>query len=881
MKKIFLLPLNLKEKTSFLIDKIEKINILNDFVYITSNFCKLHDFKLKFFKKFNKSTLPKMFTLKSLALELIYEKSSKKVISDIEKYLIILEIIKKERKIEKIYTDEGMAKVISNFIKELKISSFSTINFSNIRKIIQNFQFKFDNNKKNLEFALYIFEKYENLLHKNNIIDLEDIYRECENYIEKEKFKNIVFENILEFPNYQRNFIKKLVNSSENVFISYFDPFYFSPDTKELIIDETLKFLNEIEIWEVEKVKGETIESTIECFNFPTKEEEIKGIINLISEEFKKNKEITFDDIIITCPNMLDYRSHIKRIFSRFHLPIELIPGYSLIHESSISPIFEFFIFSDTYDWNSLMNILTSPYFTKINKKEVENFSKISREKFENTGFYKDDFEKLSDSNLEIIKECIKLLKNGEKTLENWKNTIESIITKTGWTPSEPEIKFEFEKLIKKLTGPYLLTKEEFINLMKKLFEMIEIEEGKGEGIRVSGVIESLGIEKKICFFCGATEENFPNSHRIEEFLLPDRIKKDLNLDYFEKRVARDRGDFYRIKNEHEKVIFTYPSKVEDKLQMKSIFIFDIPTKQFFLQHFSISNKEIFRVKIDIEKFESLYLKEDKVFIKVTDLESLLKCPYRFYLKNVEKIEPYKIPQVREIPNLWGNIIHESFKETFESEKNKPIEDGKLKEYKDKFETLIFQKTENYLRENKISSIYKKVVELRTDEVLNKFEQIIRNCIGIIFLNFEEDIKFENEKMVLKGRIDILGKKEDKIKIIDIKTGTLTKFSYTENDFMNNKNVQLPLYIWIYHREKNIPYQKIIGEIWNFSFIEEGDNFIKVYNFSENKFKYIDRIEEFLNNITQSILNKKFSFIPNTEKCEYFCEYKELCIYGK
>ncbi|MCM8803673.1 MAG: PD-(D/E)XK nuclease family protein [Candidatus Omnitrophica bacterium] len=879
MKKIFLLPLNFKEKTSFLIDQIEKTNILDNFVYITSNFCKLHDFKFKFFKKLKKSTLPQMFTLKSLALKLIYEKSPKRVISDIEKYIIILEIIKKERKINQAYTDEGLAKIISNFIKEFKISS---LNFSDIKKIISEFQCKFDNNKKNLEFALDIFEKYENLLDKNNIIDLEDIYDEGENYIEKEYFKNIVFENILEFPKYQRNFIKKLVNLSENVFISYFEPSHFSPDTRELIIDDTLKFLNEITTWEIEKVKGEQNEIILECFNFSNKEEEIKGIINLIGEELKKNKEITFDDIIITCPNMLDYRNYIKRIFSRFNLPIELIPGYSFINESSISPIFEFFIFSDTYDWNSLMNILTSPYFTKINKKEVETFSKISREKFENTGFYKEDFEKLLDNNLKIIKECIDLIDNGKKKLEEWKNILENILEKTGWQPSELEIKFEFERLIKKMSGSYYLTKEEFINLMKKLLEMIEVEEGKGEGIRVSGIIESLGIEKKICFFCGATEENFPNSPKIEEFLLPDKIKKDLGIDYFEKRVARDRSDFYRIKNEHEKVIFTYPSKIEDRLQMKSIFIFDMEPKHPFFQQFLIPPKEIFKVKIDIEKFESMYLKENKFVIRVTDLESLLKCPYKFYLKNVEKIEPYQIPQIRETPDLWGKIIHESFKETFENEKNKPIEEKKLKEYKDRFESLIFQKIEDYFKKERISSIYKNIVNLRTNEVLNKFEQIIKECFGTIFLNFEKDIEFKNDKIKLKGRVDILGEKENEIIIIDIKTGTSTEFYYTENDFMNNKNIQLPLYIWIYHKEKNIPYQKIKGEIWNFSFIEEKNNFIKSYDFSNNKkFGYMEKIEEFLNQITHDILERKFQFIPENNKCEYICEYKELCIYGK
>ncbi|MGC8977283.1 MAG: PD-(D/E)XK nuclease family protein [Candidatus Ratteibacteria bacterium] len=880
MKKIYLFPLNFKNKSSFLLEEIKKLNIEEKFIYLTSNFCKLQDFKIRFLKEFKKNQLPPMFTLKSISLKLIYENSPKRVISDIEKYLIILEILKNERKKRTTYSDEGLAKIILNFIKELKIASFCPSDISEIKKCLPDF--KFEQNKKNIEFALEIFEKYENFLFKNNLIDLEDIYREGEKYIKQINFENVILENFLEFPDYQRNFISELIKSSKNTLICYFDPSYFSPDTKELIVDETLKFLNGITKWEVEKVKGETFETEIECFNFPTKEEEIKGIIYLINEEFKKNKKLNLDDIMITCPNMPDYRNHIKRIFSRFNLPVELIPGYSFTYEPSISSIFEFFIFSDTYDWNNLMNILTCPYFTKINKKGLEKFSEISRERFENTGFYKDDFEKLSDSNLDIIKECIKLLRNEKMSLNDWKEIIEKILEKTGWQPSEEEIKLEFERIIKKMNGSYNLTKEEFINLMRKLLEMVEIEEGKGEGIRVSGVIESLGIEKKLCFFSGATEENFPNSPKIEEFFLPERTKKELGLDYFEKRVARDRSDFYRIKNEHEKVIFTYPSKIEDRLQMKSIFIFDLKPKQLIFQNFLSTSRKIFEIKIDIDKFENLYIKNNKFCIRITDLESLLKCPYKFYLKNVEKIEPYRIPSIREIPTLWGIIIHESFRETFEYEKGNPIEKEKIEEYKEKFKTTLFRKTEKFLDENKISSIYKNIVELRALEVLNKFEKIINDWSGNIFCEFENDIEFESKMWRLKGRIDILAKKNGKTTIIDIKTGTYTDYFYTENDFMKNKNIQLPLYVLIYSKLNNILYQQINGEIWNFSFIEKEENkYIKVFDFSDKKFDYMNKIDQFLNGISENILKRKFQFIPKTENCEYGCEYKQLCIYGK
>lgn len=882
MKKIFLLPLNLKNKTIFLLEKLKNENFPFDFIYITSNYCKIKDFKFKFYKYFQSFFGPQAFTLKNLAIKIIEEKSPKRIISEIEKYLLILQFIKKN-KIS--YNEEGKAQIISNFIKELKKSSISIDEIPNIERKIENYPWKYDKIKENIKFALLIFKEYENYLSNNNLIDQEDIYKEASSFIEKGEFKNLVFENILEIPKYQRKFISKLITFCENVFFFYFDPSFFSIDTQELIIKDTFNFLSEIEDWEKVQVKGEVLEPVIECYNFATKEEEVNGILELIYEEKNKKNSLTLDDFIITCPDILSYRNQIKRTFSRFNIPVEIIPGYSLIKNPSISSLFEFLIFSETYSWENLMNILMSPYFKEFNKEEIKKISEETRKKYEKTGFYKDNFEKLNYHSLKVIKKCLNLMKRDKMSLNKWKEVILNIIKNTKWEPSEVEVKIEFEKVIDKLSGSYYITKESFINLMNKLLEMVEVEEGKGTGIRVSGVIESLGIEKEICIFCGATEKNFPNTPKVEEFFLPDTLKKDLNLEYFEKRVARDRGDFYRIKNEHEKIIFTYPSKVGDELQMRSILIFDLPVKQKEKQAFFISSKELFKVETSLEKFKEKYVKNGIFTIDVTDLEKLLKCPYKFYLEKIENIKPYEIPSIKEDPKLWGTLIHESFRKTFEEEKNKTIEIKKIKEYKEKFEYWINKMINEKIENNEISKIYGQILRLRYPIVLEKFEQIIFKHAENIFIDFEKKIDTKNEKFKIIGKVDIIEKniKDGKLAIIDIKTGTSSKLYYTEKDFFENHNIQVPLYIWIYARENALPYEEIIGIIWNFSFFEDDKDIEKKFNFSQDKSKrnYLDKIEEYLNEKIEEIMNGKFSFMPEPNRCEYICEYKELCIYGE
>ncbi|MCM8818357.1 MAG: PD-(D/E)XK nuclease family protein [Candidatus Omnitrophica bacterium] len=885
MKKFFLLPLNLKNKTEFLIEKTKEVSSQNNFIYITSNFCKVQDFKLKFYKFFKNFSLPLTFTLKSLAIKIIDEKSNKRIISDIEKYLILLEIMKKEKD-QFFYPEEWFAKIISNFIKELKISLGNNFEISEIGKIVTNYPWKFERSKINIEKSLYIFEIYQEHLNKNNLIDMEDIYSESSKLLKKNEYNNIIFENILEIPVYQRSFVSSLIKNSENTFIFYLNPNFFSPDTQELIIKDTLNFLNTIENWEKEEVSGNTYNTELKCFNFPTAEEEIKGIKNLIEEELKKNENITFNDFIITCPDILRYRNHIKRIFSRFDIPVEIIPGYSLIKEPSIVSLFEFLKFEETYDWTSLMNILTAPYFIKFNRETTKKFSEYTREKYENIGFFKDDFYKFNDDNINKIKKCIQVIKNGKRKLDDWKNIVKKIIEETGWSPSEVEVKIEFEKILEKLRGNYYLTKESFINLISKILEMVDVEEGKGMGIRISGIIESLGIEKKVCFVCGTTEKNFPNALKIEEFFIPEKLKKEIGLEYFEKRIARDRGDFYRIKNEHEKVIFTYPSKVEEEQQMKSILIFNIDdTQAAERQYIYIKPKELFDVKFDIEKFKNKFMKNGVLEINVTDLEIFLQCPYKFYLKKVEEIEPYKIPEVEEAPDIWGNIIHESFKNTFENEKDIPIKEDKIKDYREKFEYYIIQSINKYLKDNKISRMLGDIFKLRYPEIINKFEEVIKRHIGNSFIGFEEKIETKSGKFKLKGKVDIIEKtNKNHIFIIDIKTGTSINFSYTKHDFFNNHNIQVPLYVWMYSKQNNKKFEDVKGIIWNFSFLEDKKNIEKIFDFTKSTgkydYRYLDEIEDYLNQISEKIIKGENSFIPENE-CIYFCEYKEMCIYGK
>ncbi|MCX8083143.1 MAG: PD-(D/E)XK nuclease family protein [bacterium] len=882
MKKLLLFPFNRKDKTDILIQQFIKEPL--ETLYITPHVSKINDFKIRYYRNRQKNPLlPSTHTIKTLALNILNSESEKRVISDVEKYIVILEMLKDHKIEERFrYTPPGMALAIANFIKDVKISTEDiSLSFKTIKEKINSFDWKFGYNCSIVLFAFDIMERYTEYMKKNNLLDMEDIYKEAVDYVRYLKFKELVFEGFCEIPYYQRRFVSNLIDNIPSVVFSFPYDENVSIDVKELILNNTYSWLKKLTQWKEDIYQKENRQPEVECYNFSTQAEEVEGIVSIIGKELEKHPDWTLNDIMTVFPSMPSYRPIVQRVFKRYNLPSEILPGYSLNQDTSISTLLEFFVFKETYDWGTLMNILTCPYFSKLDIRATEKFSIDTREKFSRVGFVRDDFNLLRGKNIDIVGKIIKRIEGSPKSLKEWVQDIEFIIEKLGWQPGYSEIRTRFQKLLYEIKRDIFFSEDEFVNILKKALELVEVEEGRGSGVKVSGVQESVGMSKKLCIVGGATDENIPSAPSLEELFIPDTLKKQMGFTSYDLRMARERLDLYRLKNENDKIIFTYPSKIGDKNQMKSIFLFDLqdstPAPNIFISKAS----EIFAPSFSKEKFIKKFVRDGKLNIRVTQLESLLKCSYSFYLKEVEEIEPYQLPEVAEVPELWGSIIHRVMDDIFKDYKNKIIMDEDVVVLIKLFNERMIEEIGKECKEQKISNLYKNIMIKRSEEVNGKFTSIIKAHTGNIFVDSEHKIEEGTGLLHLRGRIDRIEKTPDnRLNIIDIKTGTTPPPSYTENNFFNGYNLQIPLYIWMYSKKFNISPEDITGNIWRFDFIEkEGkdSDYEKYYK----KIDYFEKIEGFLDNVAIKVLEENFSFIPEEPLNCYFCCYKGLCPYER
>ena len=294
--------------------------------------------------------------------------------------------------------------------------------------------------------------------------------------------------------------------------------------------------------------------------------------------------------------------------------------------------------------------------------------------------------------------------------------------------------------------------------------------------------------------------------------------------------------------------------------------------------------------------------------LSYSNLDDLAKCPFKYYLKHILKLDSFDENFNTKIGNIFHSVLKDSYNDnfSFEDSLNKALKDNPL----DKRETILFKRLETELQE---IVNYNKQVEKRS--FLTEFYGEKRLEIPL------------SEHATLKGFIDkILFKTfHDKTyyAAFDYKTGSATlNLDYLEDGLY----IQLPLYIYLINKsnlfdnpsfvgffyqyllksykdkEEQIKNLKLVGYTTDdkiiLSYLDEDyetDSFVKGLSVkkdgelsSRSKILSDSELEDIMNSIDKA-LEKSLKIIDNNAfdiapkiinnkniSCE-FCPFKEVC----
>ena len=294
--------------------------------------------------------------------------------------------------------------------------------------------------------------------------------------------------------------------------------------------------------------------------------------------------------------------------------------------------------------------------------------------------------------------------------------------------------------------------------------------------------------------------------------------------------------------------------------------------------------------------------------LSYSNLDDLAKCPFKYYLKHILKLDAFDENFNTKIGNIFHSVLKDSYSDnfSFEDSLNKALKDNPL----DKRESILFKRLETELKE---TVNYNKQVEKRS--FLTEFYGEKRLEIPL------------SEHATLKGFIDkILFKTfHDKTYyvVFDYKTGSATlNLDYLEDGLY----LQLPLYIYLINKSNLFDNPSFVGFFYQYllqsykdkdeqiknlklvgyttddkiilSYLDEDyetDSFVKGLSVkkdgelsSRSKILSDSELEDIMNSINKA-LEKSLKIIDNNEfdiapkiinnkniSCE-FCPFKEVC----
>jgi len=427
-------------------------------------------------------------------------------------------------------------------------------------------------------------------------------------------------------------------------------------------------------------------------------------------------------------------------------------------------------------------------------------------------------------------------------------------------------------------------------------------------GMQVMTLMETRNIDFENLIIINLNEDVIPHkpsrNSLISEFMrksfeLPLLIYQDSIFAYL----------FFRLIQNAKNITLTYSNLISEKSKEKSRFVQQLEKETKLIKHenileYSESIQPIRSKSITISKDDKIFelMKEKylshKKAMSASSLNTYISCSLHFYYKYIAQIESieeeelnYDIDAVR-----FGNIFHNSMQDLYQPYTNEIVNESEIEQMLTKAEEVVKNQILKEFNNNKealhtginniLSNVIVKYIKktLSFDKQNTPFKLIAPEKFFNGELNFH--LNGESKSVGIVSIFDRIQEKDDKIAIIDYKTGD-TKNQITNLDglFSSNKDYKLKavfqmlLYSVVYKQENPQKYFEPL--IFNTKKI--GKNYDANLKFKKNNIdsysvELFEEFEEKLSTLLTEIFDttKDFTQTENLKNC-LFCEYKGLC----
>ena len=374
---------------------------------------------------------------------------------------------------------------------------------------------------------------------------------------------------------------------------------------------------------------------------------------------------------------------------------------------------------------------------------------------------------------------------------------------------------------------------ETLFAIYKQVIDVAEVSfEGEPlNGLQIMGVLESRVLDFETVIITSVNEGKFPAGKSMNSFI-PYDVKKEYGLPTFKEKDAIYTYHFYHLLQRAKNVYLLYNSDSEGlDAGERSRFITQLEVEKqsshnLTFQTYNANVPEIAHQPLVIPKSEKVLLRLKEIAEKgfsPSALTTYIRNPIQFYFQRILRISETDEVEENIAVNTLGTIIHGTLEELYKPFIGKILIENDIKICINNIDDEVLKQFKLVYKEGEIKKGRNLLAfEVAKRNVLNflKLElEAIQNGDEIQIIALEKHLErvLEHPKLPFPvkiggnvDRIEIRRKKgeKSKIRIIDYKTGNVTKPSVTlkswnglTEDIKNDKIIQILAYAFMYEPE--------------------------------------------------------------------------------
>ncbi len=348
-------------------------------------------------------------------------------------------------------------------------------------------------------------------------------------------------------------------------------------------------------------------------------------------------------------------------------------------------------------------------------------------------------------------------------------------------------------------------------------------------GLQFMGMLESRCLDFETVIITSVNEGVLPAGKSMNSFI-PYDLKKAYNLPTYREKDAIYTYHFYRLIQRAKNVYLIYNTEDEGVGGgEKSRFLFQLDIDKrpnHTLEEYTVSSEvpKVIMQSLQVEKNEEVILKLKEFAahgFSPSALTSYIRNPMDFYYKYVLGIRETDEVEETIAANTLGTVIHNAL-ETF----YKPLEGSfltveEIKEMKNKINSELREQFRNEYSDLDITQgknlLIFEVAKRYILNFLNAEERVLNKGSRLKILSIESNLKTEFQipelgfPIYIKGKVDRIDELDGQLRIIDYKTGKVTRndvvlmdWDTITEDYKYSKAFQILAYAYMRHNENPI-----------------------------------------------------------------------------